>query len=237
MFPAPSRTRPATGSTSTTSWSSMTARSRAWTASSSSAATTRKGAATSRPPRARRMTTFRSSAAAVVSAGCDPVEAALAFAADRHPVLPLHSPVDGECSCGDLWCESVGKHPRNFGLLNASVDPSWIGAWYMVWPLANLGLRCDGLWVLDVDANPARNPGSASSIGSACCHARAGKGRPAATDTTCSTGFRPGSPGRTRPRASVVPRGSMCEAGPAVTSSRRRASITRVRGMRWMITL
>lgn len=91
----------------------------------------------------------------MASAGCDPVEAALAYAADRHPVLPLHSPAGGGCSCSDPGCESVGKHPRGgFGIYSATTDPAWIDAWFTVWPRSNLGVRTDGVWALDVDGEP-----------------------------------------------------------------------------------
>jgi Bifunctional DNA primase/polymerase, N-terminal len=77
--------------------------------------------------------------------------AALALVASGHHVLPLHTPTNGGCSCRRS-CGSIGKHPRGgFGLTHASNDPGTVASWWITWPLANLGLRCDGLLALDVD--------------------------------------------------------------------------------------
>jgi hypothetical protein len=78
--------------------------------------------------------------------------AALELAAAGHPVLPLHSPEAGRCSCGDSHCSRVGKHPRGcYGLTHATTDPERIASWWWGQPEANVGLRCDGLLVFDVD--------------------------------------------------------------------------------------
>jgi Bifunctional DNA primase/polymerase, N-terminal len=79
-------------------------------------------------------------------------EAALELAAAGHPVLPLHNPDErGRCSCG-RECGRTGKHPRGvYGLNHASTDPRQIEAWWHGQPEANLGMRCDGLVVLDLD--------------------------------------------------------------------------------------
>lgn len=79
--------------------------------------------------------------------------AALKLAAAGHPVLPLHTPGPFGCSCGNgRRCGSPGKHPRGFyGLHDATTDPERVEGWWYGQPQANVGMRCDGLLVLDVD--------------------------------------------------------------------------------------
>ncbi len=68
--------------------------------------------------------------------------AALGYAAVGWPVLPVHSPVGGRCSCGDTNCDSPAKHPRNaHGLTEATTDVDTIRSWWDQWPEANVGLR------------------------------------------------------------------------------------------------
>jgi Bifunctional DNA primase/polymerase, N-terminal len=63
-------------------------------------------------------------------------ESALALAAG-HPVLPL---------------EPCGKRPlAGLGLRSATQDRETVASWWRCWPTANVGLRCDGLLVFDVD--------------------------------------------------------------------------------------
>jgi hypothetical protein len=79
-------------------------------------------------------------------------EAALELAAAGHPVLPLHSPFAGGCTCGNRRCSRVGKHPRGvYGLTHASTDPEQVESWWYGQPSANVGMRCDGLVVFDLD--------------------------------------------------------------------------------------
>lgn len=80
-------------------------------------------------------------------------EAAMAYAQRGWPVIPLHTPADGRCSCGKADCGHPGKHPRTpRGLHNATTDPNVITRWWERWPNANVGIVCgDGLAVLDVD--------------------------------------------------------------------------------------
>jgi Bifunctional DNA primase/polymerase, N-terminal len=87
--------------------------------------------------------------------------AALAHASRGGPVFPLHWPLpNGRCSCGDLQCERVGKHPlTNHGLKDATTDFGTIRGWWRRWPDANLGLltgSVSGLVVLDVDGDAGR---------------------------------------------------------------------------------
>jgi Bifunctional DNA primase/polymerase, N-terminal len=64
--------------------------------------------------------------------------AALRLAGEGRPVLPLE-----------------GKSPLGgYGLSYATTDVSAIAAWWRRWPAANIGLRCDGLCVVDVDGDP-----------------------------------------------------------------------------------
>jgi Bifunctional DNA primase/polymerase, N-terminal len=61
--------------------------------------------------------------------------AAIELAGEGHPVLPLD-----------------GKIPRGgYGLSWATTDEDAIAGWWRRWPEANVGLRCDGLLVVDVD--------------------------------------------------------------------------------------
>jgi Bifunctional DNA primase/polymerase, N-terminal len=69
-------------------------------------------------------------------AGLELVSAALHLADVGHPVLPL-----------------AGKRPLlPHGLRQASTDTRLVAGWWREWPDANIGLRCDGLCVLDLDA-------------------------------------------------------------------------------------
>ncbi len=88
--------------------------------------------------------------------------AALMYAAQGIPVLPIHTPVDGGCSCRDgAACDSPGKHPRTpHGKDDATTDAGVIRRWWTQWPTANIGLRTGGrLVVLDIDP---RNGGAES---------------------------------------------------------------------------
>jgi hypothetical protein len=78
---------------------------------------------------------------------------AAAYARASIPVLPLHTPVGGGCSCGDAGCRSAGKHPRTRnGKDDATTDLRRVAALWTCWPGANIGLRPpEGVVVLDVD--------------------------------------------------------------------------------------
>lgn len=81
------------------------------------------------------------------------LEAALAYARMGWKVFPLHTIVDGRCSCGKVACKSPGKHPRTArGFKEASTDPDQIKRWWGRWKDANIGVATgDGLVVVDVD--------------------------------------------------------------------------------------
>lgn len=79
--------------------------------------------------------------------------AALDYAALGWPVLPLHSAVDGRCTCGRSDCPSPAKHPRTVhGLKEASADLERVNEWWGRWPAANVGLLTGHAFdVLDLD--------------------------------------------------------------------------------------
>ena len=83
------------------------------------------------------------------------MEAALGYNHHGIAVLPLHTVVEGVCSCGDEDCTSAGKHPHVArGLKDASTDPEVIRGWWRKWPDSNIGIRTgaeSGLIVLDID--------------------------------------------------------------------------------------
>lgn len=81
------------------------------------------------------------------------LDTALEYAALGIRVFPLHSIVDGKCSCGHDDCGSPGKHPRTQkGVKDASKNAEQIKSWWELWPEANIAIACGGgLLVLDVD--------------------------------------------------------------------------------------
>ncbi len=83
------------------------------------------------------------------------VDIALEYTQRGWAVLPLHSIVDGRCSCNNPNCASPGKHPLNSnGVHGASRDEAAIREWWGRWPWANIGIatgRASGLVVVDVD--------------------------------------------------------------------------------------
>jgi hypothetical protein len=100
-------------------------------------------------------------------------DAALGYASQGIPVLPLHyplqdrgdlQPVGGDqrpvvragCSCRDLHCGQVGKHPLGslvpHGVKDATTNRARVLAWWTRHPQANIGLATGRLFdVLDVD--------------------------------------------------------------------------------------
>lgn len=86
---------------------------------------------------------------------------ALAYAKYGMPVFVLHErDSDGECTCGKLKCESLGKHPRFKGWQqDATTDPAKIRAAWAEYPTANIGVACGkaaNLTVLDVDGEEGK---------------------------------------------------------------------------------
>lgn len=87
------------------------------------------------------------------------LDAALLFAARGWPVLPVHTPTTGLCSCHRANCTSPGKHPRTQdGVLAATTRGDVIRAWWRAWPGANIGIATGGeLVVLDIDGAIGRD--------------------------------------------------------------------------------
>jgi hypothetical protein len=86
----------------------------------------------------------------------DLLAAALAYALDGLPVLPLHDVTAGCCSCHDgADCRTPGKHPRlKDWRTTATTDAGLIARWWASWPTANVGVLTgarSGVVVLDVD--------------------------------------------------------------------------------------
>jgi hypothetical protein len=82
-------------------------------------------------------------------------EAALGYAHRGWRVFPLHSIVNGTCTCGQRECSSAGKHPLvRRGLYEATTDPKRIQSWWRRWRSANVGIATgavSGIVVIDVD--------------------------------------------------------------------------------------
>lgn len=84
------------------------------------------------------------------------MDAALEYAKRGWRVLPVHWPTaSGQCSCGDVQCAKIGKHPHikawNTG---ATSDANRITEWWRQWPDANIGINTgaeSGIWVVDID--------------------------------------------------------------------------------------
>lgn len=80
--------------------------------------------------------------------------AAVLYAAREWPVMPLHSIRGGACTCpaGAACDRTPGKHPRTeHGLDDATTDEGVIRDWWSRWRDANIAVRCDRLFILDVD--------------------------------------------------------------------------------------
>jgi Bifunctional DNA primase/polymerase, N-terminal/Primase C terminal 1 (PriCT-1) len=99
----------------------------------------------------------------------DMLTAALRYAQQGWPVLPLHTPTSNGCSCyKGPRCNAVGKHPRTEnGLTNATTDQHQIEKWWSTWPDANIGILTgseSGLLVVDVDNNNGKQGGDNLSL-------------------------------------------------------------------------
>ena len=86
---------------------------------------------------------------------------ALKYAALGLHVHPLHTIVDGHCSCdAGSNCKHPGKHPRTHnGVKDATTDRKTIKAWWNSWPDANIGIatgRVSDIFVLDVDGDAGK---------------------------------------------------------------------------------
>ena len=83
------------------------------------------------------------------------VDNAIQYAERGWAVLPLHTVLEGKCSCGKVACSSAGKHPQTMnGLKSASTDLDTINTWFKHWPKANIGIATgaiSGIGVIDID--------------------------------------------------------------------------------------
>ncbi len=88
---------------------------------------------------------------------------ALRYAKKGWPVLPLYGIDDGICGCGDLNCNSPGKHPiTQSGHKDATTERKFIQSWWEEHPDANIGVvtgKDSNIFVLDIDP---RNGGKES---------------------------------------------------------------------------
>lgn len=87
--------------------------------------------------------------------------AALAYAKRlKFPIIPLHSIINGKCTCNKPSCQSPGKHPRLSKWQDvATTDRETIIKWWKQWPQSNIGLTAgqkSGFFVLDVDGSQGR---------------------------------------------------------------------------------
>ena len=121
----------------------------------------------------------------------------------------------GRCSCGARDCGSPGKHPRGcYGLNHASTDLERVACWWHAQPEANVGLRCDGLLVVDVDGLDGERSLELleSELGDLppTREQRSGRGRhllyaaPTLSNSTAGLGRPPGLDLRSGPRGYVV---------------------------------
>lgn len=85
----------------------------------------------------------------------NPTQTALNLAQRGYYMLPLHTIIQGKCSCGNLSCQSPGKHPRTRnGVKDATREPAQIEAWNRLYPQCNYGVatgHISGILVVDVD--------------------------------------------------------------------------------------
>lgn len=90
------------------------------------------------------------------------LESALEYATKGWKLLPLHTVVNGRCSCGRSDCTAPGKHPRIVGGVNAaSADKRTVRMWWTRWPNANIGCVCGPESFTAIDIDP-RHGGDAS---------------------------------------------------------------------------
>lgn len=75
-------------------------------------------------------------------------------------VLPVHTAVNGICSCRQSTCAKPGKHPRiKAWQVEASADEATVRKWWRTWPTANIGLATgkeSGVVVVNIDGDKGR---------------------------------------------------------------------------------
>lgn len=83
--------------------------------------------------------------------------AALGYATRAWWVFPVHSVINGACTCGRV-CGRPGKHPRTMnGVKDATCDPDIVGKWWSDHPESNIGIACGSSRLLVVDVDPRNN--------------------------------------------------------------------------------
>ena len=80
------------------------------------------------------------------------LECALAYIAKGWRVLPLHSIIDGKCTCGEIpYPKKPGKHPYTYhGSTDGTTDKTKIQSWFGNGTPLNIGI-CTGV-VLGMEA-------------------------------------------------------------------------------------
>lgn len=85
-----------------------------------------------------------------------PLTAAFSYLNRGWAVFPVHTAVEGRCSCGED-CGSPAKHPRTrHGLVDAAKVDDAAKQWWRRWPDANVAIATgavSGLVVLDIDGH------------------------------------------------------------------------------------
>src|SRR4051794_12784225 len=77
------------------------------------------------------------------------LEWALAYAAAGYAVVPCHTIINGQCTCGG--CRKPGKHPRINDYDNrATSDEATIREWWAHWPGSNIGIGLKNSGVISV---------------------------------------------------------------------------------------
>ena len=83
------------------------------------------------------------------------LECAMEYAKLGWQVLPVHTIIDGKCSCGKPDCTSAGKHPATpNGVKDATFDPDQLKRWFGNGHLYNIGIASgleSKLAILDID--------------------------------------------------------------------------------------
>lgn len=85
------------------------------------------------------------------------LDAALWYARKGWHVFPVHTPINGGCSCGDPECDDIGKHPRTpHGCSEATINEAQIRNWWTRWPNANIGWNLGKSGKLAIDIDPRK---------------------------------------------------------------------------------
>src|SRR5699024_10926571 len=85
---------------------------------------------------------------------------ALGYARLGWRVFPLHSIVDGKCTCGNPECRNAGKHPKVVnGFKSATTDTETVHTLFTTLGVCNIGIATgkeSNLFVLDVDGEEGK---------------------------------------------------------------------------------